>query len=291
MRADSVLKCVTPSLDELRLRLVLHMTPSLGSVSTNLQESWCWSIEERALLALLIKNMKLEFDESKKINKSLKKANTSLATELERYKDMKCVKEAKLECAKAFGLLEEHRIEYEKSLDAYELKCLKKAQSAKPCLYDLVYKNNALVNKFARNSDEIIRLAIESQSKLDEIVKPFVYTPVNNLYKTFVPQQNKSAEQIYFSNNLKMSDTPAKALAPTVARTAKIVVNFKQTLKDEMVKHLRYFNSLEKEVESLQTQLELQRTNFSNKNNRLLVECYYNDHLYAILRSYDVDHL
>ncbi|GJS49735.1 hypothetical protein Tco_0599856 [Tanacetum coccineum] len=96
-------------------------------------------------------------------------------------------------------------------------------------------------------------------------------------------EQKKSVEQIYFANDLKMSDTPAKAINLTtifkivpvnqdlknvlelqvslvVAHTAKNVANFKQTLKEEMVEDLRYFNSLEKEVESLQSQLELQRT-------------------------------
>ncbi|GJR50041.1 hypothetical protein Tco_1400562 [Tanacetum coccineum] len=51
-------------------------------------------------------------------------------------------------------------------------------------------------------------------------------------------------------------------LAPTVARTSKNVATFKQTLKEEMVKDLIHFNSLVKEVESLQSQLELQRTQF-----------------------------
>ncbi|GJW46957.1 hypothetical protein Tco_0078603 [Tanacetum coccineum] len=55
-----------------------------------------------------------------------------------------------------------------------------------------------------------------------------------------------------------------------------------------MVEYLRYFNSLEKEGKSLQSQLELQRTQFANENNHLLVECYYNDHMCAILR-YDID--
>ncbi|GKB34529.1 hypothetical protein Tco_0879471 [Tanacetum coccineum] len=50
--------------------------------------------EEHALLASLIENMKLEIDESKKINKDLKKANTSLTNELLRYKEYNYVKEA-----------------------------------------------------------------------------------------------------------------------------------------------------------------------------------------------------
>ncbi|GKC39612.1 hypothetical protein Tco_1051996 [Tanacetum coccineum] len=238
------------------------------------------------------------------------KANTSLETELERYKDMKCVKEAEFECAKAYGLLEEHKIKSEKSLDSYELKVhdfkqklskmekqlyehqsiistlsskkeelekfykeredndikkslvwknnfakpqyLKKAQSAKPCLYDLACNKNVLANKFARNSDETIRSWI-------------------------VPDRHTVRRVLELQ------------LSPTVEHTAKHVANFKQTLKEEMVEDMRYFNSLEKEVESLYSQLELQRTQFSNENNRILVECYYNDHMCAILRSYDVD--
>ncbi|GJX00659.1 hypothetical protein Tco_0184572 [Tanacetum coccineum] len=73
--------------------------------------------QERVLLASLLEN-----DESKKMNKSLRAANTSLTTKLERYKDTKCVKDVEFDCAKAYGLLEEHRINSEKSLDAYELK-------------------------------------------------------------------------------------------------------------------------------------------------------------------------
>ncbi|GKD57548.1 reverse transcriptase domain-containing protein, partial [Tanacetum coccineum] len=78
--------------------------------------------EGRALIDLLIKNMKLKIDESKRFDKELKNGNTSLATKLERYKDMKRVKDAKFECEKSYGLLEEHKINSEKSLDAYELK-------------------------------------------------------------------------------------------------------------------------------------------------------------------------
>ncbi|GJW53786.1 hypothetical protein Tco_0097871 [Tanacetum coccineum] len=58
---------------------------------------------------------------------------------------------------------------------------------------------------------------------------------------------------------------------------------FKQTLKEEMVEDLRYFNSLEKEVESLQSQLELQQTQFSNEIDCLLKKHFYNDHMDTLL--------
>ncbi|GKC49370.1 hypothetical protein Tco_1072115 [Tanacetum coccineum] len=57
-----------------------------------------------------------------------------------------------------------------------------------------------------------------------------------------------------------------------------------------MVADLRYFNSLEKEVEYLQFQLELQRTQLLNENDQLLREYFYADHMNSILGFYaDID--
>nr|GEY61504.1 hypothetical protein [Tanacetum cinerariifolium] len=53
---------------------------------------------------------------------------------------------------------------------------LKKAQRANPSLYDI-----------APESDEVIRLEKESQSKLSDLIKPFDYDKLNNLYDLFVP--------------------------------------------------------------------------------------------------------
>nr|GFA58267.1 hypothetical protein [Tanacetum cinerariifolium] len=53
-----------------------------------------------------------------------------------------------------------------------------------------------------------------------------------------------------------------------------------------MVADLRYFNSLELEVDSLTSQLETQRTQFLNEIDRLSREYYYADHMNAILGVY-----
>ncbi|GJU35976.1 hypothetical protein Tco_1184330 [Tanacetum coccineum] len=53
-----------------------------------------------------------------------------------------------------------------------------------------------------------------------------------------------------------------------------------------MVADLRYFNSLEHEVDSLKSQLETQKTQFLNKIDRLSKEYYYADHINAILGVY-----
>ncbi|GJW18294.1 hypothetical protein Tco_0025730 [Tanacetum coccineum] len=60
--------------------------------------------EECALLASLILKV-----ESKKVNNSLRQANTSLTNEVLRYKDSNYVKEAHIEIAIAYGLLKEQK--------------------------------------------------------------------------------------------------------------------------------------------------------------------------------------
>ncbi|GJX64173.1 hypothetical protein Tco_0298516 [Tanacetum coccineum] len=80
---------------------------------------------------------------------------------------------------------------------------LKKAQWEKPCLYNVKCDKNDLANRFSPESKETIRLAKNSRSKLGDLVKPCDYTKLNNLYDLFVPQQQKSHEQLYFSNEVK----------------------------------------------------------------------------------------
>nr|GFA55576.1 hypothetical protein [Tanacetum cinerariifolium] len=61
---------------------------------------------------------------------------------------------------------------------------------------------------------------------------------------------------------------------------------FLERLNEEMVVDLRYFNSLELEVDSLTSQLETQRTQFVNEIDQLSREYYYANHMHAILGVY-----
>nr|GFB09541.1 hypothetical protein [Tanacetum cinerariifolium] len=74
---------------------------------------------------------------------------------------------------------------------------LKKAQRANPRLYDI-----------APESDEVICLEKESRSKSSDLIRPFDYDKLNNLYDLFVPQREKSSEQRYFSKRSRLSHTP-----------------------------------------------------------------------------------
>ncbi|GJY83559.1 hypothetical protein Tco_0496935 [Tanacetum coccineum] len=84
---------------------------------------------------------------------------------------------------------------------------LKKAQRANPRLYDIGCYNDNLALMLAPDSDEMIHLEKERRSKLSDLIRPFDYDQLNNLYDLFVPQREKSPEQHYFPKTSKMSHT------------------------------------------------------------------------------------
>nr|GEW10049.1 hypothetical protein [Tanacetum cinerariifolium] len=78
---------------------------------------------------------------------------------------------------------------------------------ANPRLYDIGCYNDNLALMLAPESDEVIRLEKESGSKLSDLIRPFDYNKLNNLYDLFVPQREKSPEQHYFSERSRLSHT------------------------------------------------------------------------------------
>nr|GEV11785.1 retrovirus-related Pol polyprotein from transposon TNT 1-94 [Tanacetum cinerariifolium] len=89
-----------------------------------------------------------------------------------------------------------------------KLELLKKAQKANPRLYDIGCYNDNLALMLAPEFDKVIRLEKESRSKLSDLIRPFDYDKLNNLYDLFVPQREKSSEKRYFSERSRMSHTP-----------------------------------------------------------------------------------
>nr|GEY41003.1 retrovirus-related Pol polyprotein from transposon TNT 1-94 [Tanacetum cinerariifolium] len=200
---------------------------------------------------------------------------------------------------------------------------LKKAQRANPRLYDIGCYNDNLALMLTPDSDEVIRLEKESRSKLSDLIRPFDYEKLNNLYDLFVSQREKSSQQRYFSKRSKMSHTSinnenskesfnkqttllekwmdesisydqkcksSKDLFKIKRSVGTIIDGVEQKfhvcLKEEMVADLRYFNSIELEVDSLRSQLETQKTQFLNEIDRLSREYYYADHMIAIFGVY-----
>nr|GEV51047.1 hypothetical protein [Tanacetum cinerariifolium] len=85
---------------------------------------------------------------------------------------------------------------------------LKKAQRTNPRLYDIGCFNDNLALMLAPESDEVIRLEKESRSKLSDLIRPFDYDKLNNLYDLFVPQRENLSEQRYFLERSRLSHTP-----------------------------------------------------------------------------------
>ncbi|GJW54737.1 hypothetical protein Tco_0098822 [Tanacetum coccineum] len=99
----------------------------------------------------------------------------------------------------------------------------------------------------------------------------------DNLALMLAPESDKT---------IRLAQESQSKLSPSIDDLEKYLDEFYRFLKEEMVADLKYFNSLEKEVESLQSQLDTQRTQFSNEIDRLSREYYYADHMNAILGVY-----
>nr|GEY35054.1 retrovirus-related Pol polyprotein from transposon TNT 1-94 [Tanacetum cinerariifolium] len=145
--------------------------------------------KERELLASLIEKLKCEIDESKNHNKFLETSNKvlieKLKGEIEDFKN----KNKGLESSNNFFKEANNRLSKTNNL-----------------LYADYKKSEAeLARRNTPDSDEVIRLDKEIRSKLSDLIRPFDYDKLNNLYDLFVPQREKSSEQCYFSERSRLS--------------------------------------------------------------------------------------
>nr|GEW04278.1 hypothetical protein [Tanacetum cinerariifolium] len=328
---------------------------------------------ERELLASLIEKLKCEIDDSKNRKKNLETSNKKEA-QIKLYKtreDKELDKVIALENkVKALDNIVYKTGQSVQTMNMLNNKCqtsfakpefLKKAQRVNPRLYDIGCYNDNIALMLAPESNEVIRFEKENRSKLSDLIRPFDYDKLNNLYDLFIPQRKKLSEQRYFSERSRLSHTPVNNgnskesfnkqttllekrmdesilwdqkckssiklfkikssvgmildgveccketiahrtysgyLDPFIQNTTEAnfsheirrinagLEQFHMCLNEEMVADLRYFNSLEHEVDSLISQLKTQKTQFLNKIDRLSREYYYDDHMNAILGVY-----
>nr|GEW91290.1 hypothetical protein [Tanacetum cinerariifolium] len=111
----------------------------------------------------------------------------------------------------------------------------KKAQSKKPCLYEILYDTSDPTNRFVPDREETLTLEKESRSKLNkDIVKPYDYTKQNGLYEIFNPVTQEYHDQLAHANE---NDS----------------FKFVHELKQEMHADLKYVESLKKEIDELES--------------------------------------
>ncbi|GKB00344.1 hypothetical protein Tco_0828337 [Tanacetum coccineum] len=158
---------------------------------------------------------------------------------------------------------------------------LKKAQSEKPCLYEIPYDTLDLANRFIPDREETLILEQESRSKLNkDLVKPYDYTKKDGLYEIFKPTSQEYHVQLAHANEnlliklgkhiLMLAFVPPTALdmevliktclMPLVLKTQNDSFIFVHELKHEMHADLKYVESLEKEIDKLQSD----KAEFSN---------------------------
>ncbi|GJT33799.1 hypothetical protein Tco_0924218 [Tanacetum coccineum] len=184
-----------------------NVTPDSSNICTNdnqVDQNAVECVDECAALA----NLTLDTEENKTILKQLKKANASFDSKNSYLKentkvisDLK-VKEDKdidkmIEYDKQLKFLNEIVYTRNQSIQTIHMlapKCatyngrltfanpryLKKAQSEKPCLYEIPFDTSDPANRFAPDREETMTLDNESRSKLNkDYVKPYDYTKQN----------------------------------------------------------------------------------------------------------------
>nr|GEY41416.1 hypothetical protein [Tanacetum cinerariifolium] len=225
---------------------------------------------ERELLASLIEKLKCEIDDSKNRNKFLETSNKDLVDklkgEIEDFKNKNKslessnnhFKEANNELSKTNQLMYKDLKNFQAELDRY---------------HDVKYASKIKFYKTRKDKEIDKVIALENKVKvLDNIV-----------YKT-----SQSVQTMKMLNrNCKTSFVKPEFLKKAQRANPRLINadldKFHLCLKEEMVADLRYFNSLELEVDSLKSQLETQKTQYLNKIDRLSREYYYADHMNAIL--------
>ncbi|GJW51160.1 integrase, catalytic region, zinc finger, CCHC-type containing protein [Tanacetum coccineum] len=173
---------------------------------------------------------------------------------------------------------------------------LKKAQRANPRLYDIGCYNDNLALMLAPDSDETIQKRMDESIPWDQKCKSSkelfkIKKSVDTIFDGVERCKQTIAKRTYFGNiDPFIQNTIEGNFGPQISRLNADLEKFHLCLNEEMVADLRYFNSLEHEVDTLKSQLETQKTQFLNEIDRLSREYYYADHMNAILGVYtDLD--
>ncbi|GJX79463.1 hypothetical protein Tco_0327612 [Tanacetum coccineum] len=117
---------------------------------------------------------------------------------------------------------------------------LKKAIAAQPKMYDgdLIHNNKLVIH--TTDSEETLEDAEESRNKMRHKMVQIDYEKLNALYETFVPQQELSAEQTYFSipstsdNGSTSKDVPSESPGPKMPTESRLLTMI-DTLGDTII--------------------------------------------------------
>nr|GEU35738.1 ulp1 protease family, C-terminal catalytic domain-containing protein [Tanacetum cinerariifolium] len=268
---------------------------------------------------VLIEKLKGEIEDFKNKNKSLessnnrfKEANNKLfetknllytdfkksEAKLARRNSMEYASKMEIECAQKEAQIKLYKTREDKELD----KVIPLENKVK-VLDNIVYKTGQsiqtmnMLNNKSPEPDKVIRLEKESRSKLCDLIRPFDYDKLNNLYDLFVPQHEKSPEQRYFLERSRLSHTSVnngkskesfnkQATLLEKPMDESIPLDKKCQSSIEIFKVKTYVNTIFNGVELCKEKSLTEHILFLNEIDRLSMEYYYADHMNAILGVY-----
>ncbi|GKE20353.1 hypothetical protein Tco_1431865, partial [Tanacetum coccineum] len=272
--------------------------------------------DERVALANLIPNLKLDVVENKKIQKQLKKANTSLAHELKECKSIlaetsRTLGESNSIWDSCLIALQNKQTELERNQSIQTIHMLapkgptfngsstfsnpmylKKAQFEKPCLYEITYDQSNPANILVLDREETLTLEKEYHEQLahaNEVRKKmwrksFVKSKPNifkNIELVDQAWEKHSHNHFRALTALDMEVLIKTCLMPLAIKTLNDSFTFVHELKQEMYDDLKYIESLENEID----ELESDKAEFSNMYDILLQECVSNDVMCSYFHS------
>ncbi|GJV22652.1 hypothetical protein Tco_1375347 [Tanacetum coccineum] len=208
--------------------------------------------------------------------------------ELDKYNDVNYASKVEMDCAKLNNLYDLFVPQREKSAEQHYFPKTSKmshTSSNKEFSKESFRKQTTLLEK---RMDESIPWDQKCKSS-KELFK--IKKSVDTIFDGVERCKQTIAKRTYFGNiDPFIQNTIEGNFGPQISRLNADLEKFHLCLNEEMVADLRYFNSLEHEVDTLKSQLETQKTQFLNEIDRLSREYYYADHMNAILGVYtDLD--
>nr|GEY98515.1 hypothetical protein [Tanacetum cinerariifolium] len=195
--------------------------------------------------------------------------------ELKRRDSIEYASEMELKCAKVRGDLLSYKMEYERTIMDKSYQCSKRKK-------ERVFSEKTTF--LETRMDESISGKKNCQSSLEFVN---IQRDINTIITGVELCKQKIAKPTYQCSKRKKERVfSEKTFCPVITKINVGLFRFLKSLNEEMVADLRYFNSLEFEVDSLTSQLETQKTQFVNEIDRLSREYYYADHMNAILGVY-----
>nr|GEW59900.1 hypothetical protein [Tanacetum cinerariifolium] len=273
---------------------------------------------------VLIEKLKGKIEDFKKKNKSLessnnrfKEANNKLSetnnllytnfkksqAKLVRQKSVEYASKVEIDCAKARGDLISYKMESQKSFNKYtqtindlnhtisEMK--EKLYAHQETFSILSQQKEAHIKLYKTHEDQELDkvIALENKVKDQKYKSSIELFKIKSSVDTIIDGVERCKETItkrmYFGHiDPFIKNTIEANFSQAIRRINAGLEQFHLCLNEELVADLRYFNSLELEVDTLRSQLETQKTQFLNEIDRLSMEYYYADHMNVILGVY-----